>query len=254
MREPQPLSFTYHASRITQHAARTMQRCVEPEWLDELPPADARARRSRQDLMRVNAWMGNTEILAWALQASCHGQPARRIVELGAGDGRFLLGVARRLPADWRGTQAVLLDRLPAAAPEIREDFRRLGWGTQIIVAEALSWLEQPDTPACDAIVANLFLHHFPQAQLGALLRAVARLARRFIAVEPRRSGESLLCSRLLGFMGCNQVTRHDAPISIRAGFRGDELSRLWPADSAWVLDERTAGRFSHLFVAQRRS
>jgi len=61
------------------------------------------------------------------------------------------------------------------------------------------------------------------------------------------------LFSRLLRLIGCNRVTRHDAPISVRAGFTGQELSQLWPAGQGWLLEERPAGWFSHLFIAQRR-
>jgi hypothetical protein len=85
------------------------------------------------------------------------------------------------------------------------------------------------------------------------VLRAAARSARVFIAVEPRRSLRSLFVSRLLWFIGCGQVTRHDAVASVRAGFTGRELSRLWSADDNWMLQERPAGWFSHLFIAQRR-
>jgi len=54
-----------------------------------------------------------------------------------------------------------------------------------------------------------------------------------------------------MGLMGCNAVTRHDARVSVRAGFRDDELSRLWPS-GGWTLEERGAPPFSHLFVARR--
>ena len=36
-----------------------MNRRLERELLDDLPVSDARAIRSRQDLRRVNLWMGN---------------------------------------------------------------------------------------------------------------------------------------------------------------------------------------------------
>jgi hypothetical protein len=128
-----------------------------------------------------------------------------------------------------------------------------LGWHAEILEAEALDWLARQATPACDVMVANLLLHHFPEAQLAGLLREAAKQARVFIAVEPRRSEPSLLFSHLLWLIGCNQVTRHDAPVSVRAGFAGNELSRLWPAGEDWKLHERRAGWFSHLFIAQRR-
>ncbi len=45
-----------------------MKRRVTGELLDELPPADPRAVRSREDLLRVNGWMGNQGIMARALR------------------------------------------------------------------------------------------------------------------------------------------------------------------------------------------
>jgi hypothetical protein len=48
-------------------------------------------------------------------------------------------------------------------------------------------------------------------------------------------------------------VTRHDAVISVRAGFAGRELSALWPDRDRWLVIEGPAGRFSHRFVAQRK-
>ena len=98
------------------------------------------------------------------------------------------------------------------------------------------------------------FLHHFEDARLAELFRAVAGRARLFAAIEPRRAPWPLFCCRLLWAIGCNSVTRHDAAISVRAGFSGRELSALWPADSGWQCTERRAGVFSHLFVARKIS
>ena len=241
-----------HAPRTTQHAIRAMERCVTPEWLDDLPPADPLAVRSRKDLLRVNAWMGNGRIVTQALRATCREPKPRRLVDLGAGDGKLLLRVARRLSTDWGGTSAVLLDRRNVVSPATHHAFADLGWRTAAVEADARDWLLQPAASAWDTLVANLFLHHFPTAQLADLLRAAAGLARVFVAVEPRRSARSLFFSRLLGFIGCNRVTRHDAPVSVHAGFTGQELSQVWPSGPGWLLQERPAGPFSHLFIARR--
>jgi hypothetical protein len=230
-----------------------MDRCVEPEWLDELPPDDPGAVRSRQDLLRLNAWMGSAGIMARALRSTRQGPATRHLVDLGAGDGKLLLRVARRLSADWQGTSAVLLDRRNVVSLETHQAFAALGWRTSTLDADALDWLRQAPAPACDTITANLFLHHFTEAQLADLLRGAARVTRAFIALEPRRSRRSLWFSRLLRLIRCNAVTRHDAPISIRAGFAGQELSQLWPVADGWELQERPTGWFSHLFVARRR-
>ena len=36
-------------------------------------------------------------------------------------------------------------------------------------------------------------------------------------------------------------MTRHDAVVSVRAGFRDGELSALWPHEPGWKLDEGAA-------------
>jgi len=101
-------------------------------------------------------------------------------------------------------------------------------------------------------VVANLFLHHFSTESLSALFGVVAQKAELCCACEPRRNWWSLAASRMLGLIGANAVTRHDAAVSVQAGFQGGELSALWPADSRWRLREHRAGFFSHLFLAQR--
>jgi len=231
-----------------------MKRSVEPELLDELPPDDPRAQRSRKDLQRVNAWMGNSKIMAAALRSAFDGQAPRAVVDLGAGDGTFLLRVARELAPAWNGARVLLLDQQDLLKPEAREAFVALRCRVESLQTEVLDWLSEPLRQPFDAIVANLFLHHFPDAQLAGLLRGVADRARVFVAVEPRRSAWSLAFARLVGLIGCNAVTRHDAVLSVKAGFAGPEVSRLWPAAGDWSLEERPAGRFSHLFIARRRT
>jgi hypothetical protein len=103
-------------------------------------------------------------------------------------------------------------------------------------------------------VFANLFLHHFPEPDLAALLRRAAARTNLFIACEPRRSALGLAVARWLRLFGCNEVTRHDAVISVRAGFAGRELSALWPADNQWQLSEQRAGLFSHCFIAKRNA
>jgi hypothetical protein len=85
-------------------------------------------------------------------------------VELGAGDGRFLLRVARKLFPGWQGTSAVLLDRLNIVSPETRQGFETLGWQMETLEADALDWAAQAAAPACEAMLANLFLHDFCDA------------------------------------------------------------------------------------------
>ncbi|WP_245487835.1 hypothetical protein [Mesorhizobium sp. M4A.F.Ca.ET.022.05.2.1] len=78
------------------------QRSLVPEILDGLAADDARALRSRRDLARINALMFQAPIMAMLLRKFLP-KPPERILEIGAGDGTFMLKVARRLATDWPG-------------------------------------------------------------------------------------------------------------------------------------------------------
>jgi hypothetical protein len=227
-----------------------VKRIVQPELLDALPPDDPRAVRSRRDLRRVNAWMRNHSIMADALQTAANSCTPEQIAELGAGDGDFLLRVAQKTFPCWPDVAVTLLDRQKNVSAETLALFMSFGWRAEAVVGDVFDWL--PTAARLDVVVANLFLHHFEDARLGELFRAVASRARLFVAIEPSRASWPLFCCRWLWAIGCNSVTRHDAVVSVRAGFSGHELSVLWPDKKNWQLTERRAGPFSHLFVARR--
>ena len=232
---------------------RSMQRIVEPELLDELPPDDPRAIRSRRDLRRVNVLMRNHTIMASALQIGANRYTPRQIVDLGAGDGDFFLRIARRLAQSWTGVCFTLLDRQNIVSPATLMEFEKLGWRAESVTADVRNWPQTASATSVEVVAANLFLHHFSNAQLAQLFRAVSLSARLFVAVEPHRAAWPLLCSRLLWTVGSNVVTQHDALVSVRAGFAGDEISALWPVGDEWILTEKSVGLFSHVFIAQRR-
>jgi hypothetical protein len=230
---------------------KTLRR-VEPEWLDELPPQDPRATRSRRDLQRINALMMNDTIVARELAHGRSGRPLGRIAEIGAGDGTFMLRLAAKIKTRTQHASVVLLDRQDIVTAGTLGALASLGWTARSITADVFEWLAQPAAGGFDAIIANLFLHHFDDAQLSQLLALAAERAPVFVACEPRRSGLALAASRLLAVVGCNDVSRHDAVISVRAGFTGHELSALWPARRGWAMREFARGLFSHCFVAFR--
>jgi hypothetical protein len=230
-----------------------MERVVQPELLDELPARDPLAARSRRDLQRLNLLMGHHRIMAKALSQAISGRSPHSLAELGAGGGELLLHVARRLNGRWPHVEVTLVDRADVFDSQTRGEFGALGWSTNVEVQDALSWLRHSQAGKCDVIVTNLFLHQCPDQDLAEMFRLAVNSAKILIAVEPRRGFLALLCSRFVGLVGCGAVTCYDAPVSVRAGFSGRELSALWPDQKNWELSERRAGLFSHLFIARRK-
>ena len=210
----------------------SIPRVIEPEWLDELPPADARALSSRRDLRRINALMMNARSISHALERRLPHRSRLRVAELGAGDGTLMLKLAEKCPA-LRDAEVVLVDRHDTVNAATRSAIARKGMRAEYVTADVFDWLES-SPQQLDVVIANLFLHHFDAARLSALLELIARRARLCVACEPRRSPLALVASRLLVLIGCNDVSCHDAVLSVRAGFNGSELSVQWPQGSDW--------------------
>jgi hypothetical protein len=228
-----------------------MERIITAELLDELPADDSRAIRSRRDLRRLNALMGNAPVMARVLRDFFPSGELSRVAEIGAGDGNFLLSVARRFQPNGRSIEATLVDQQKLLTADTQKQSTDIGWRVEAVKRDVFDWLEE--SANTDAMLANLFLHHFSDEQLPRLFREASRKTKLFAATEPRRAAWPLFCSRWLGLIGCGPVTCHDAPVSVRAGFTGRELSALWPESENWDLTERRAGLFSHLFVARRK-
>jgi hypothetical protein len=248
----------------------TLPRVVLPEVLDGLAADDRAAQRSRRDLQRLHRAMGTRATLLRALRAlplmgTRSASPATlRVLELGAGDGSLMLGVARALQGNFPAVALTLLDRLPLLTAATAAEYALAGWTATAEVGDALAWAssacadrvaERPGpqvAPRWDLIVANLFLHHFKSKELAMLLAAVAGSSNHFVACEPRRAWLARAGSHLVGVLGANAVTREDAVLSVQAGFCDQELRAHWPVSTGWKLSEYPAGLFSHCIVASR--
>jgi hypothetical protein len=231
-----------------------MERVVQPEHLDQLPANHPHSIGSHRDLRRIHFWMGNARWVARWLQAAVVRHPPRRIIDLGAGDGTFLLRCLRRVHGLPSGTEVVLVDQRSSVDPDVVAELRARGWSPRVEHSQVMDWIQTASCPPGTWVVASLFLHHLKTEMLQALLARIAQVATLVCACEPYRSRFSLAACRLLRLLGANAVTRHDAAVSVRAGFRGTELSALWPLNSRWHLRERRAGMFSHLLVGEQEN
>lgn len=238
-----------------------LARRVQAEVLDGLAAADPVAERSRRDLQRVHRVIRSRGRLVSMLRALSRPRVRPlRMLELGAGDGTLMLRVARDVAASWPAVELTLLDRVAAIDGATITEFARFGWTARASHVDVLDWARANcdgpagTVPGWDVIVANLFLHHFEGRELALVLRAVAANGEHFLACEPRRGWRALAGSHLIGALGVNDVTRTDAVLSVHAGFRGRELTAVWPRNPGWRLQECTSGPFVHCFIASRRS
>jgi hypothetical protein len=204
---------------------RELNRVIIPEILDSLNPADPRAIRSRRDLRWIDLYLGNSRWIVRQLKTQT--PPPAQIIEIGAGEGDLCRKVQTSLPSS-TVTGLDLIQRpsnLPASIRWIGGDF--------------FQTLPNIDADAC---VGSLILHHFSDEalrDLGVRLQSFRSL----VFCEPLRSRVPLFLSKLsCPFL--SEVTRHDMPASIRAGFRPGELPALLGLDSKkWSVRESSHWR-----------
>lgn len=214
-----------------------MQRTLQPELLDSLPPGHPDALHNRRDLRILHAITGNSRWLLRTLRRVS--QPGERLLELGAGTGDFGLKLAAR------GIVADGLDLWP------RPD----AW------PEAAAWhsgdLRTFDGYAgYDVVFGSLILHQFENADLAELGAKLRQRARVIVAIEPVRRRASQVLFRSLGpVFGANHVSLHDAHVSIAAGFRQRELPEvLGLSTREWEVSVNTTPLGMYRFMAVRRA
>lgn len=211
-------------------------RLVRPEILDRIGPRHRWWAPMRRDLRRFNQLMGTRPWFARQLRR--HARPGEGVIELGAGDGWLLRGLAAAHHGRhaWSG-----LDRQP------RPDD----------LPASIAWQQadaQEFAPWPPVVLVNLLLHQLSDAALAALGAAWDEAARVVIVQEPLRAGHARWALRATYPLGLHPATRYDAHISIGAGFRGGELpARLgWTRPRwEWRVDEGWRGQYR--LVAWRR-
>ncbi len=212
-------------------------RHIQPELLDLLPQHDPAALRAREEMVLVNGIMGNHRWIERMLRR--HGEPGWRITELGAGDGtlsRRLLQTGLCRAENLHGTD---LASRPSNWPEAA------GWTCGNVLTQPL--------PESEVVVANLMLHHFTDEQLRMLGSRISPATRLLVAAEPARCWIFTILGRLFCEIAeLNHVHRHDMQVSIRAGFRGNELRVALGLGVEWRVSVQSHPLGGYRFLAER--
>jgi SAM-dependent methyltransferase len=188
------------------------KRLIRSELLDHLPPDEARSNLA--DLARINRCFGGHAVIRRAVQRATDGHQQFSLLDIGCASG----DTARVIQEAYPCARITCLDH---NAVNIE------GAPYPKLIADAF---QLPFAPrSFDFVLCSLFLHHFGDEQVVALLSAFYRVAREALVVcdlERQLIPYMFLPATKL-FFDWNRITVHDGIRSVRAAFRAPELARL---------------------------
>lgn len=201
-----------------------MRRVTSVEWLDDDRGTPAEIQTSLGDLWRINRQLGGVSSSLRLLERffARHGSRPARILDVGAGDGRLAARLQSDLAQRGHRAQFFVLDRRASHLA----GGRPADAGLLPAVGDAL---RLPFAPGSfDAVMCNLFLHHFSGTEAERLLHSLAESAREAVLVNDlERHWMPYVFIRCATPFARSRLTRHDGPASVRQAYTRPELEEL---------------------------
>ncbi|MER3428635.1 MAG: hypothetical protein C4334_11160 [Pyrinomonas sp.] len=206
---------------------RFRQRSYEPEHLDVGDYTPEEYQGCLRELQRVNRFLGDERALRAALfdEMARLSQRSISVLDVGAGSGHLLRVIVRWGRAHGKRVRAVGVELNARAARAIADESRCF---EEIAAVRADARSLPFGDGAFDYAISSLFLHHFCEAEIIHLLNEMARVARCVVAIDLQRHWLAYYAYVTIGpFFLHNRLVREDGALSIRRGFRRDELLSL---------------------------
>ncbi len=196
----------------------TLKRVVVPELLDHDQGTPGEVRDSLTDLRFFNRRFGGVATGCWLL-----GQVARKasatmlsVLDVAAGSGDVAAAVSQRLLRSGVQIKFTLSDRRHSHLPS----------DARAVAADALA-LPFRDA-SFDVVSCGLFVHHLDPAQVLMFAREALRVSCLGLVINDLIRHPLHLALVYAGLpLYRSRLTRHDAPASVRAAYRPEELLPL---------------------------
>ena len=202
------------------------------EWMDDFSITDARLTQALRDLHRINRLLGGHSATDAVLDPELRQRDHVRLLDLGCGSGDYLVHLARRGAQFGCTMELIGVDANPVTVGHARAHLdehlsHSLRSRARVDIEDALA-LPYADN-AVDVAHAALFLHHFHGDTAVRLLSEMQRVARTGLLLND-------LHRHLVAYVGIWLLSRalrmapmvqHDGPMSVRRGFRKEELKTL---------------------------
>lgn len=200
--------------------AGLQRRAALTELLDEADIDPGELDRNLRDLARLNRLPGGTDTSVRAIRHLVRGREEVRVLDVGAGIADMALAFARR------GWRTVAVD----AHPQVLAAARVATAHEPLVEVMEADGRDLPyEVGEFDVSHGSLLLHHLDPGVAVAVLREMARVARRGVVINDLRRGilPFVATGVAVALLGRCRATRVDGPRSVRRAYTLAELREL---------------------------
>jgi SAM-dependent methyltransferase len=200
-------------------------RRLSDEYLDQASCGGTSLERELGYLRAINRLLSGTSLSLRAVRTATRSNPSTRpsLLDVGTGSGDIAraLAVSRGVEVDVTG-----LDRRAEMVAEARAR-TPADVAVRFVEGDVFRLVEAFGERAFDLTHASLTLHHFPDGAVVEALRSMARVSRRAVIWNDLTRGPVQLAAVRIATLAATTSTRHDARVSVEAGFTRAEIDDL---------------------------
>ena len=196
------------------------------EWMDDLEMEGEQLLSTLKTLAKINARLGGDAVSLKGVKKlikSSTSKAGLHLIDLGCGEGsqlRHLANYSRRHKLNWKFTGVDANAACIAFAQERSVDYPEITY----LKADVFEW----NMPKCDIVLATLFMHHFDDEQIMLIIeKANAEVALGWVVNDLHRSSIAYGLFWALGLFIRNEMIMHDGLLSIKKGFKIEELEHM---------------------------
>jgi hypothetical protein len=196
------------------------------ELLDEGRAAATEIEASLRDLRRINAWLGNRQLVVIETVALLQKYQLLRahIIDIGTGSADLPVAISKAATRQNIATKVLALDckLLHLHIAQLMNDGEE---GSPSLLCGDAFRLPLADN-SVDLVTSSLFLHHFRPAQIEQLLQEFSRVSRvGWVMIDLVRHYVPLVFFRATWpIFARSHLTRHDGAASFRRGYTVNEM------------------------------
>lgn len=206
----------------------TKHRSNETELMDDFNLKGELLRDTLNKLAKINKWLGGNRVTLKGIEQLLEDQPTNKtytIIDLGCGHGDILRLIANFGRKNNYKFKLIGIDANEDAikyANELSTNYDELTFSNVDIFSEDFKSLEY------DIALSTLFLHHFNQEEIHALLKTISATANLGIVINDlHRNRLAYGLFKLLGLVISNHMIVQDGLTSILRAFKREELEQI---------------------------